>query len=335
LTLSLQLSACLSTSCATACFASPAGTPDASACLPTEFGPCNQNSQCGCAKGQSCVVSDIAGDTSCEAAGSVNIDEACTVTADCAVGLTCYLGACLPYCATNANCAKVGSTCVQAADYVEACSASVGVPGEGVCSSACDPLDSSSVCGTGLGCYPYGDTSYCEGPTGAGTGPGGCSASTYCAAGYECITYTASYGDGTSSELQRATCESLCRVSMTDCPSTKTCTPLTGAPTVNDVPYGVCTYDCNLVTSAGCPTGTSCLVSSPQGEAAFTDCVQTGTAVGANGCTATGFDCAPGYYCDSGNCTKYCETNGDCPSGACTQFSPPFSVQGVTYGFCN
>jgi hypothetical protein len=332
LPLSLQLSACLGTSCAAACFASP---PDASACLPIEFGPCNQDSQCGCAKGQNCVVSDVAGDTSCVVAGSVNIDEACTAPADCAVGLTCYGGACLPFCSTDASCAKVGSKCYEAINYVQACSAYVGVPGEGVCSSACDPLDASSVCGAGLGCYPSGDTSYCEGPTGAGTGPGGCSASTYCSAGYECITYTASYGDGTSSELQRATCESLCRVSMTDCASSKTCTPLTGAPTVNGVAYGVCTFNCDLVTSAGCPSGTSCLVSSPQGEAAFTDCVQTGTAVGANGCTATGFDCAPGYYCSSGNCTKYCKTSSDCASGACTQFSPPFSVQGVTYGFCN
>ncbi len=331
----LPLSTCLSTSCASACFASDAGTPDAGACLPIEFGSCNQNSQCGCAKGQTCIVSDIAGDTSCVTAGTVNIDEACSEAANCAAGLTCYGGACLPFCATDANCAKVGSKCYEATSYVQSCSGLVGVPGEGVCSSACDPLDSQSVCGAGLGCYPVGDTSYCEGPTGAGTGPGGCSASTYCAAGYECITYTASYGDGTSSELERTTCESLCRISMSDCPSSKSCSPLTGSPTIDGVAYGVCTPNCNLVTSAGCPSGTSCLTSTPQGGATFTDCVQTGTAVGSNGCTATGFNCAPGYFCNSGNCTKYCVTASDCPSGACTPFSPPFSVGSVTYGFCD
>ena len=335
LPLGVPLLECLGTACAASC-AAAAAAPDAGTCLPVEYGVCNQNSQCGCPKGQNCVVSDVAGDTSCVAAGAGLDNAPCTEATQCALGFACQGGACLPFCATDANCTKfgAGSRCYEAGGYVDACSSFVPVPGEGVCSSDCDPLDPKAVCGPALTCHPSGETSFCAGPTGTGTGPNGCSASSNCAIGYDCITYTAGYGNGTTSELQRTTCEPYCRISYTDCPSTQTCTPLSGSPSVDGVAYGVCTINCNLVTGAGCPTGSSCLPSSPQGQSAFTDCVQTGTAIGADGCAATGFNCAPGYFCDSGTCTKYCRTNSDCPSGSCTQFSPPFSVEGVTYGSC-
>jgi hypothetical protein len=334
----LQLSTCLGASCAAECPTTVGSAPDASACQPVEYGPCNQNAQCGCTKGQNCVVSDVAGDTSCVTAGSALDNQPCTSNTQCAVGFTCYGGACMPFCATDASCTKfgAGSRCYAGYNYVDACSEDVNVPGMGVCSSGCDPLEPKALCGPGLTCYAQGDTSYCTGPTGTGVGAGGCAGSSLCAVGYDCVTYTSSYGSGSSALLQRTTCEAYCRIGMTDCPSTQTCTALNNPPTIDGVEYGVCMPNCSPVTSAGCPTGTSCVVSVPQGAPAFTDCLQTGTGIGSNGCATTGFNCAPGYYCASGNCNKYCETNSDCTGGGtCTAFDNPLTVRGVAYGFCD
>ena len=48
-------------------------------------------------------------------------------------------------------------------------------------------------------------------------------------------------------------------------------------------------------------------------------------------------DCQPGLFCDAktNTCFQWCRTTPDCTSGGtCQSFSPAFSFDGVTYGYC-
>jgi hypothetical protein len=94
----------------------PAHVIDAATCAkPSASDPCGLDPQCGCSSTETCDVNGAA--TECVAAGNAPLAHGCVATASCAAGLTCFNGACRPYCSSSgdAGCeAKLpeGGTCV-------------------------------------------------------------------------------------------------------------------------------------------------------------------------------------------------------------------------------
>jgi hypothetical protein len=353
-----SLDNCTDTNCLTPCTGLDASTPsdagnggdagdagDAGACVPVN-GPCSPYApQCGCSAGQSCVFSSVGGTTECIAPGDAGVAQACAQDSDCAVGLSCVYGACKQFCDVNAQCASTGSACFPGVRNVPACGTTEPVLGDAYCTTPCDPVNPQATCGAAVTCVIYPATppyTDCVGPTGAGVGPGGCSATTYCAPGYYCIEYTLTLGSATQLE---PTCEHFCRVGFTaDCAANEACIPFSPAVQLNGATYGSCTANCALDDLTSCPAGSGCAYITPPGVSPFTDCLpSSGTGVGAGACATDHAwnECAPGYECvDLTNggysCLQWCRMSiDDCPDGkTCTSFSGAPTIGGVAYGAC-
>src|SRR5262249_49743481 len=148
---------------------------------------------------------------------------ACGSTNQCQPGLTCMDGACKPFCLVDGDCTGTGRSCAQV-HY-----GSFPVPKFLVCTSACDPVNPTAICGLGLSCFGTGRTpSDCVGPVGAGVGPSACAPGmpAACAPGYVCAGQD---------------CLKWCRMTMNDCAPGQTCTTLpSGAVTLGGTSYGGC-----------------------------------------------------------------------------------------------
>jgi hypothetical protein len=101
-------------------------------------------------------------------------------------------------------------------------------------------------------------------------------------------------------------------------------------------PYNLCTVNCNLRTSAGCPTGDACRIASTS-TGGLTYCGGSGTGQQGAYCDYDS-DCGSGYYCYIDTlyqeCEKLCTSNADCPSGLMTCYKG-ITVGGVTWGVCD
>jgi hypothetical protein len=101
----------------------------------------------------------------------------------------------------------------------------------------------------------------------------------------------------------------------------------------------LCTVNCDLVSNAGCPTGTGCRIYEHEG-AFLTDCSgEIGTGRSGHACS-TNADCAPGFFCVAPafpNCLQYCldPPEGYCEGGfRCQRFDPPVNVGSQEIGYC-
>lgn len=200
---------------------------------PIPGGACDTFPQCGCASGQRCTVTNVQGITSCVPDGTAGPYQACSTSVQCQAGAECVGGACKPFCDLDTDCPGSLRRCLQV-QYDNA-GTSTPIPGMKVCSSGCALEAPSTLCGSGLGCYPDDQTPVGTDCATAGTGVGaqaccvdsGCAQldSTMCAPGYAC--------------LQSGECRKWCRVGFSDCPSSA-CSGFTTPLIVGGTEYGVC-----------------------------------------------------------------------------------------------
>lgn len=198
------------------------------ACLPIR-GVCNPFPQCGCGTNENCVVASASGETACVDSGTLGVWQSCTSIGQCKKGMECIGYACKPFCASASDCTGTNVTCEQIRNPPNTGAA---IPGLEVCSSGCDPLDASALCGPGVNCSPspwngvdpdHGD---CFGQAGMSTGPGACATNPFaCAPGWGC-----SSGD----------CRQWCRRGDEDCPGAQSCAALVPPPIIAGVEYGGC-----------------------------------------------------------------------------------------------
>lgn len=206
---------------------------DTGPCSPPAGSPCAVFPQCGCAAGQNCNVTNTSGKTSCVAAGSDGLHDACTASGECQKGMQCIAGLCVPFCNSDSDCTISGSPRCKAVQYLPTGSTTpADVPGLKICLSQCDVLNPTTVCGPNTSCFfPYlsDDTTECT-AAGTSTVKGGCASSSFsCAPGYTCVN------DGD--------CFKWCRIGFPgDCPAGRTCTGFMTPIMKAAVEYGVCAY---------------------------------------------------------------------------------------------
>jgi hypothetical protein len=209
------------------------GTPtDAGTCEKMSPGdPCGLDPQCGCGSSQTC---DFSGTTlGCVTAGSAPVGHGCASTASCAPGLTCFNGACRPYCSSSgdAGCeAKLaeGGTCVQI----------IGpdggpIRGYDVCTFDCQ-LQDPNACGT--------NGSLVAGCVYDGVGGTDCEAMGLMGIGASCQ----SLNDCQPGLVCAGTCLPWCRVGLSpsDCGDGEACQTFAiddaGGVSANGIEYGYC-----------------------------------------------------------------------------------------------
>ena len=194
---------------------------------------CGVNPQCGCTATQTCDVTNlVSGAVSCVGAGSVAAGRACTTTSNCARGLTCWNGACRPFCSRGTPTCGAGTLCFAPQD-----AAGATTPNLDVCSIACDPTRASAACGTNA-CVWFASAGVadCRPP---GTRPeyATCASTADCRQGLVCV----------NDPIFGPECERWCRVgSNADCSLGDTCADVLGAsaPTVPGAGtrIGVCVF---------------------------------------------------------------------------------------------
>lgn len=207
---------------------------DAGACVTAPpSNACGVNPQCGCTATQTCDVTNLtSGGVSCVTAGSVAAGRACTATSGCARGLTCWNGACRPFCTRGTPTCGAGTLCFAPQD-----AGGLTTPNLDVCSVACDPSRPSATCGTNA-CVWFSSSSVADcRPPGTRAEYATCASSADCRQGLLCMN-DPTFGPE---------CERWCRLgSNVDCSFGDTCTDVFGAsaPTVpgSSARVGVCVF---------------------------------------------------------------------------------------------
>jgi hypothetical protein len=206
--------------------------PDGNGCATQ---PCDILTQCGCSSLESCDLSDSDNGTACRGTSGGVEGSSCGISTACAARYTCAFlgdaGSCLRYCASNADCiAPRGQCAIQLLD-----SADQPIPGALLCTSNCDPIAiSNPLCPAGWSCdaFTVGSHQIADCRV-AGTGVQGqaCSDAAPCAAGFTCITLSA-----TASQCRR-----ICSPpANTGCPASTTCAAFTPPFVVGGTQYGQC-----------------------------------------------------------------------------------------------
>ncbi len=179
---------------------------------------CGVAPQCGCGSNQTCYVTDVAGTVACIGAGSKPMGATCSATSECAVGLTCELGACHSFCEGGSTCSNPKtSVCVQLEDGNGGT-----VPNDNICRIKCSLDSPATACGTGNCTFVEGGNTDC---VGSGTSTSCSSSNPFaCQQGSLCLTDN--------------TCHKWCKVG-NSCP-TGSCTAFSSPAVVNGVEYGFC-----------------------------------------------------------------------------------------------
>lgn len=158
--------------------------------------------------------------------------------------------------------------------------------------------------------------------------------------GAECNGKVCAEGAGCFGRLCRRYCQTA-----SDCPvvdGARSCDPTYWDSDQPIAGVSVCSRVCDPVSPQNprspllsCPVGFGC--TSGDGTPGASDCIrQVGILTAGATCTTTS-DCAPGYYCTTGNtCNKYCFSNADCPTGIpCNYFTTTPQYAGtVQVGYC-
>ncbi len=220
------------------------GTPvvDAGSCVkPPPSLVCNNAPQCGCGAGQTCETTNpTSGAMACISAGATGMGRACTTVGQCALGLTCWDGACRPFCNNpGANCTVPNTTLCFTPDQPPPAVAGTPSINYNVCAITCDPRVPSTACGTNA-CLWFAGSKLgdCRGP---GTLPRDsvCSSLGACTAGNICFNHP----------LFGFECEKWCRIGAAytaDCAGglfpPYTCNDAYGvnAPVIGGIKLGLC-----------------------------------------------------------------------------------------------
>jgi hypothetical protein len=203
---------------------------EASVCAkPYDAAVCGVAPQCDCASAETC---DFGGSTSvaCVVAGNAELGHGCASTASCAPGLTCFNGACRPYCSLASD-----AGCTPLLPEGGACEAVIGpdggpVPGYAVCTFDCQ-LQDPNACGPNgslnAGCVSNGaGGTDCEDVGILGVGAT-CQYANDCLPGLVCA----------------GSCLPWCRIaaSPSDCSGGATCEAFSGGAVIaNGIEYGYC-----------------------------------------------------------------------------------------------
>jgi hypothetical protein len=303
-------------------------------CDPTVVGACSA--------GQSCQIQCVGtanpglARSSCGTAGTQQLNQACTLTSDCAAGLRCLapLGCsgkqyCRSNCKSDADCGGGGS-CINVT-----CSGQNS--GFGACLSSCDPV-SGSGCGEGLVCtLSPADRTDCQCRTGTGGDGATCTKTADCQSGFMCLQRGAA-----------TVCRRICRIGTSECGAGNSCVVIPqnrafGAcvPTATDVPPA-----CDPALANSCTAGSGCEAGcNPATGMQSADCAPKGTKVVAELCTGAS-DCGPGHICLGtacadgkrlSYCKKHCKVSADCGGGTarCSHTLRCGTAVAGLYGTCS
>lgn len=192
---------------------------------------CGLNPQCGCSATQTCdITTPTTGAATCIAAGAQPQGQSCTTASNCARGLTCWNGACRPYCTRGQTTCTGGGIC-----FAPTGSSGGTSPNLDVCSVTCDLRSPSTVCGTN-GCSYFSSqrATDCR-PPGPGVEYDDCLSDADCRQGFVCG----------NDPVFGPVCSRWCRLgSNADCALGDTCTDAYGvnAPTSGANRLGICFF---------------------------------------------------------------------------------------------
>ncbi|HWO11001.1 MAG TPA: hypothetical protein VNN80_16010, partial [Polyangiaceae bacterium] len=280
-----------------------------------------------CAVDAGCAPSELPdGEGGCVArnpSGGARYD-ACSTGADCQPGLFCgtgdLAGICNAYCATDDDCPE--GHCAEFSTPEFALGASVGF-----CAAICNPGapyssgGGLSACPSGLRCAPrYDGASFCRIALGRQGPYEACDSTLLCAPGLFCN--------------DNGFCRPYC-LSDAECGAGR-CDSFDDGRSAGETPVGGCAEICNPVapsvsddTFNSCPQGFRCSGRSN----GMSLCFRAGTGGYGTPCEAN-VACAPGFYCGTSTCRKYCFDASDCESGECNPLGTPTFAADRLLGFC-
>jgi len=274
-----------------------------------------------CADGEVCDV-----ESGCVPVMSTELalGDPCTPPQACGSGLVCVerfgidTGSCRTACAASAECS--GSLrCVE----FGAGMACAGNGCDPVAQTGCDPGDACDVISRADLEGTVTHLTDCR-RADAVAPPNRCVAGMTCAPGALCVNLSGARH-----------CMQIC-AGEADCAGPTQCLQLDA-----EVPFGVCTADCDLLANTGCPAGLDCLagtiprVDGGRTTAAF--CVAAGAVPIGGSCDSAAFGCEAPAACIGGRCVALCDrAASDCtPPATCQAFSEGDpAVSGTPVGVC-
>jgi cysteine-rich repeat protein len=174
------------------------------------------------------------------------------------------------------------------------------------------------------------------GPAGSG------SSSAICTSDEECMAGTVCSGLYSAAGLELAMCGDYCNGD-SDCSGAgSVCMPMLSSGAYP----GSCTHACDLVTNAGCPSGTACkalVMTLGTTEKPMTDCgADVGSGTQGSSCSDDS-GCRAGYFCVDADgdtvqdqCIGFCKVaTSVCPGGlTCNPWDDPIIFGTTEYGYC-
>ncbi len=274
--------------------------PSGLACAPT--------SNCGCESEQVCGLTDEDGDlaVACHAPGKQKQGDDCDL-GDCANGLLCIEGVCIPSCrfdndceADNAQCEEVQRPNGQALKGIRYCQENCDLV------SPADPTNDFQACDGEQSCVVSSNGSRCVNDLGNGTQGESCETDANCDAGLTC---------------ESNSCKQWCRVDSPNCSAGLECKPVTGGSDAT-LGLGLCDGGC----PASIPAGDECLTDPncgcPIGETcrAMVDGARVCSPAGDSGPQTVCEDnsaCSSGLACIGALCRPYCDPEAtSCADGS-------------------
>lgn len=182
---------------------------------------CDPVTREGCLPTQNCSLDS--GKPTCVKAGSKPPLATCTATTECAPGLGCHEGNCVPLCTQAEDCSvNTGYGCAFGISYDD-----IGIPFVGACTKTCDPVVQN--CPTGQACY----LGACATPKLNHAEGESCAEPRDCGAGLLCMS--------DARGAAPATCHPYCAISATDaCGFGFACYPISELVAGAPANWGVC-----------------------------------------------------------------------------------------------
>lgn len=292
---------------------------------------CSPTNNCGCERDQACGLTAEDGEltVSCHSPGEQKQGDACEL-GDCAEGLLCVEGVCIPSCrfdndceADNAKCLEVQRPNGQAVRGVRYCLENCDLV------TPRDPKDGWQACGDKQSCVATRQGSRCVNDVGDGAQGDSCEGDADCNAGLTC---------------EGNTCKQWCTVDSPSCSGGLECEPVTGGSDATSG-LGLCDGGCPASIPAGdeCLTEPNCGCPISETCRAMVDGSRVCSPAGDRGPQAVcqdNSDCDDGLACIGRLCRPYCDPEATlCTDGStCINVEyegEPVDGVGACLGLCD